>query len=62
MPSIHPADERLQQKVGEPLGRGDALVHVLQFLPRSQIAARDACDGRRNHGSLWSVRELLEAA
>ena len=50
LPSIHAPDERLLKEVGEPLGRCDALVHVLQFLPDSQVAARHACDGGGNYG------------
>ena len=42
--------ERLQQEVGEPLGSGRVVVHVLQLLPGPQIASRDARDGSGNFG------------
>lgn len=39
----------LRSQVGKPVGCGCALVHVLQLLPDSQIAARDTCHAGRNH-------------
>lgn len=37
--------------MGEPLGCRRVVVRLLQFLPCSQIAARDSCDGSEDHGS-----------
>jgi hypothetical protein len=49
--AVHPAHERLQQEVGEPLGRCNRVVHVLQLLPSSQVASRHSCDGSQDHRS-----------
>ena len=43
--TLHPTYEWLLKEVGEPLGGGDPLVHVVQLLPRSQVAPLHAGDG-----------------
>ena len=44
-------NERLQQEVGEPLGRVLPSLRLLQFLPHPQDAARYASDGIGPYGS-----------
>ena len=53
-------DEWLQQKVGKPLCRYDAVVLLLQLLPSSQIASRDSRDGSGYHGTRLVFRRIIE--
>src|SRR5487761_2653097 len=48
---LDPLNERLQQEVGEPLGRSLPAFRVLQFLPHSPLDPRYARDAGRYHGS-----------
>ena len=41
--------------MGKPLGSGDSVVYLLQFLPRSQDAADHPGDGIRHHGSRFGA-------
>jgi IS1 family transposase len=45
--TVHPPDECLQQKAGEPRGDGGPILHVLQLRAGASDAPRDACDGSR---------------
>jgi hypothetical protein len=49
MTPAHAADECLQQEVGESVGCVLPALRLLQLLPDSQDAPRDACDGSRDH-------------
>ena len=48
--SLHSLNERLQPQMGESLVRCLLVVRLLQFLPDSQIIARDARNGSRDCG------------
>lgn len=50
-PALHATHERFLKEVGEPLGRYDPLVHLVQLWARSQITARHPRDGCWDHGS-----------
>ena len=67
-PSLYTTYERLLEEVGEPLGSGRMLVHVLQLLPGSQVSSGYACDGGGNrqitsgaYASYWRLRDGLYA-
>ena len=48
---VHSANQRLQQEVGEPLGRAISVLRLLQLLPDSLQYPRDSCHASRYHRS-----------
>src|SRR5688572_22046193 len=56
--AAHPPDVRLQQEVGQPESSTRATLRVLQLLPCSQVA-KDSGHGGGDHGSCWTLTELL---
>jgi hypothetical protein len=49
--TIRAADERVQQKVGQLVGRILSSFRILQFVPRSEDAPRRSNDGNKSHRS-----------
>src|ERR1700730_4965664 len=56
---IYPADERLQQEVGESLGRAVPVLRPLQFLPDSFQHPRDSCDASGDRRSRVGTSRTL---
>ncbi len=53
------SDERLQQEVGEPLGRLLPALRLLQLLPDSPHVARHAAMEAGIADRVWELKELV---
>jgi hypothetical protein len=56
---FHPPHECFLQEGREPRRSGDALVHVLQFLPRTSDVTCHSRNGSWDCGSVWSLEEWV---